>query len=112
MRISIHALREEGEALKIEELVNKIISIHALREEGELGTAALIQSKEISIHALREEGDDGMGRLQGRRRHFYPRPPRGGRRVPTRPRMPMKKISIHALREEGDTWTWTSWATT
>ena len=34
--------------------------------------------------------------------HFYPRPPRGGRRShrPGEPRGP--DISIHALREEGD----------
>ena len=40
----------------------------------------------ISIHALREEGDQ---EIQGTKRgaeHFYPRPPRGGRRrcVPKR----------------------------
>ena len=35
--------------------------------------------------------------------HFYPRPPRGGRRVTVRPEVTVKVISIHALREEGDT---------
>ena len=33
----------------------------------------------ISIHALREEGDRSRSRPTGRRRNFYPRPPRGGR---------------------------------
>ena len=33
---------------------------------------------------------------------FYPRPPRGGRRVGGAGRQPTKDISIHALREEGD----------
>ena len=35
---------------------------------------------DISIHALREEGDTGCGRSAGNQTHFYPRPPRGGRR--------------------------------
>ena len=33
---------------------------------------------------------------------FYPRPPRGGRRVTLRPTSKLHRISIHALREEGD----------
>ena len=33
----------------------------------------------ISIHALREEGDPKALSGRKRRRHFYPRPPRGGR---------------------------------
>ena len=35
-------------------------------------------------------------------RHFYPRPPRGGRRVLRRGDPDPQPISIHALREEGD----------
>ena len=36
------------------------ISIHALREEGDtLSTAWMEQGEAISIHALREEGDHG-----------------------------------------------------
>ena len=34
--------------------------------------------------------------------HFYPRPPRGGRRPKTCPQYRNWPISIHALREEGD----------
>ena len=37
--------------------VNRKISIHALREEGDLRQAFQIQKLLISIHALREEGD-------------------------------------------------------
>ena len=33
------------------------ISIHALREEGDDSTLSVSESAEISIHALREEGD-------------------------------------------------------
>ena len=35
-------------------------------------------------------------------RHFYPRPPRGGRRHQHKPSRGFVLISIHALREEGD----------
>ena len=34
--------------------------------------------------------------------HFYPRPPRGGRRAPLLTPRDSSRISIHALREEGD----------
>ena len=37
-------------------------------------------STTISIHALREEGDHSTNFAAGVRFHFYPRPPRGGRR--------------------------------
>ncbi len=39
------------------------------------------QAGRISIHALREEGDQGPRSEAGHRTDFYPRPPRGGRRV-------------------------------
>ena len=79
-RISIHALREEGDGLlhkgqppcsnfyprpprggRLTDVANAIsalgISIHALREEGD-GFYIMEQLGEgISIHALREEGD-------------------------------------------------------
>ena len=57
-RISIHALREEGDCRYI---------FHAGGQAG------------ISIHALREEGDARLHGIQAGRIHFYPRPPRGGR---------------------------------
>ena len=39
---------------------------------------------------------------KARQRHFYPRPPRGGRRSSGESILPLEEISIHALREEGD----------
>ena len=36
MGISIHALREEGDADVVKQRVDFLISIHALREEGDL----------------------------------------------------------------------------
>ena len=56
----------------------------------------------ISIHALREEGDASAFLLFWRVRNFYPRPPRGGRRLRQPSCRPPQRISIHALREEGD----------
>ena len=80
-----------------------LISIHALREEGDLAALEKQETPEpISIHALREEGDPRkavtggnqgvflstpsarraticLGDSAGHIRHFYPRPPRGGR---------------------------------
>ena len=55
------------------------ISIHALREEGDGRTGRYAGYSAISIHALREEGDQD-GRCSGLGCYdFYPRPPRGGR---------------------------------
>ena len=56
----------------------------------------------ISIHALREEGDTSASSAGSNRTYFYPRPPRGGRRVSVGYRIDTIEISIHALREEGD----------
>ena len=78
------------------------ISIHALREEGDLWVSIQITVNSISIHALREEGDRRAHLFAIPRYDFYPRPPRGGR--PNEPGFaPLyDEISIHALREEGD----------
>ena len=59
VRISIHALREEGDrvAYYLDMGLGKI-SIHALREEGDhFALLSLCGHIRISIHALREEGD-------------------------------------------------------
>ena len=130
-----------------EHLHRQHISIHALREEGDARREPLKGAANISIHALREEGDPltaenvadvvaflstpsarrATCRGKSLRRpcaNFYPRPPRGGRPRTRRTRpSPMTflstpsarratacvgvlvragEISIHALREEGD----------
>ena len=78
------------------------ISIHALREEGDPTAGGRSGWTGISIHALREEGDiRQLNKLQAAV-NFYPRPPRGGRRTAPRPVRWWQRISIHALREEGD----------
>ena len=79
------------------------ISIHALREEGDrLRPRSCVVFSHISIHALREEGDAHRRRAALDCLHFYPRPPRGGRPIWVLSRLVSREISIHALREEGD----------
>ena len=104
LRISIHALREEGDLYEMcYDALELLISIHALREEGDempskmfsfsfsfLSTPSARRAtgaagpsrrpQRISIHALREEGDGEDGDVA---HHTV-------------------VISIHALREEGD----------
>ena len=59
---------------------DQLISIHALREEGDANTAKQRVDFFISIHALREEGDFRWLSFVRCVIYFYPRPPRGGRR--------------------------------
>ena len=79
-KISIHALREEGDLLVDTPGRLRCISIHALREEGDrFNSYSERFGHYISIHALREEGDVPLPPLRQGIRYFYPRPPRGGR---------------------------------
>ena len=102
-RISIHALREEGDDRGVHQAARpSAISIHALREEGDAALRLLHPRRPISIHALREEGDRARLVQPLPEVNFYPRPPRGGRRRWCRAAPSRSQISIHALREEGD----------
>ena len=78
------------------------ISIHALREEGDGHDRQEQAADGISIHALREEGDCKASPYEHHQGYFYPRPPRGGRLQGQLPFDAPYLISIHALREEGD----------
>ena len=123
--ISIHALREEGDA------VGKDLYLCAFKF---LSTPSARRATcpykhpgsvcAISIHALREEGDTAHTIFGDVQADFYPRPPRGGRHAhiygvevdfkflstPSARRATVeadlltavRAISIHALREEGD----------
>ena len=102
--ISIHALREEGDdffsflcysctdfyprpprggrlSAERTSVTSIPISIHALREEGDPVGVAAVRQQIISIHALREEGDAAGTDGAQDQKHFYPRPPRGGRHI-------------------------------
>ena len=67
------------------------------------------QITRISIHVLREEGDCPPRLSRPQIRHFYPRPPRGGRLQQRLVHSGILRISIHALREEGDSTRWIRW---
>ena len=57
-KISIHALRGEGDFISImKKRRSGGISIHALRGEGDEVVGNIYDNKLISIHALRGEGD-------------------------------------------------------
>ena len=80
--ISIHALREEGDMLGSAEAANEAIflSTPSARRATRYPCAG-VRLHLISIHALREEGDDGAIQSGDSSTDFYPRPPRGGRRL-------------------------------
>ena len=102
--ISIHALREEGDAGRLLFLsmlcyfyprpprggrlgavtakhgVMQFLSTPSARRATRRTMASALAS-DISIHALREEGDHPASKHRPRHCHFYPRPPRGGRRL-------------------------------
>ena len=63
--ISIHALLAEG--------VDNI-SIHALREEGDAIRPGIVEVQIISIHALREEGDIKAGAIPTKDKRFLSTP--------------------------------------
>ena len=124
-KISIHALREEGDAFQKLLLVFDclFLSTPSARRATVLADVSITDFV-ISIHALREEGDGIPDVIREQIRNFYPRPPRGGRHItiismqnfgnfyPRPPRggrptvspvaVVAPAISIHALREEGD----------
>ena len=61
-RISIHALRVEGDlAAFLNKMLEELISIHALRVEGDPDSPPTFGGIFISIHALRVEGDSKNG---------------------------------------------------
>ena len=125
-KISIHALREEGDhrhKQAAEDLHHfyprpprggrlhavfcprllVAISIHALREEGDSRRTSSRSAFDYFYPRPPRGGRPAALSPSGRpQRYFYPRPPRGGRRR-RRQRFPDPvAISIHALREEGD----------
>ena len=74
-RISIHALREEGDPEQRNLCTGQHISIHALREEGDLHECRLRDVLvSISIHALREEGDQSNSNIRKHRVQFLSTP--------------------------------------
>ena len=78
------------------------ISIHALREEGDAPSGRNTPDTP-NFYPRPPRGGRLEGAVHGiKTKDFYPRPPRGGRRAVNALLSPFKPISIHALREEGD----------
>ena len=88
--------------LPVREAQRRPISIHALREEGDAAFEAGYGFMPISIHALREEGDSSTTMRSFWLKLFLSTP--SARRATGRREPPQTctGISIHALREEGD----------
>ena len=103
VKISIHALREEGDRRKPRKSGAIFISIHALREEGDYTILDILRHKIgfLSTPSARRATETHAGRNPAVK-HFYPRPPRGGRHRKSLRFRSAPTISIHALREEGD----------
>ena len=80
LKISIHALREEGDMAPPMSLhsVLTFLSTPSARRVTDL-TLDIFQHIQISIHALREEGDFRSVWSSTKSKDLYPRPPRGGR---------------------------------
>ena len=100
--ISIHALREEGDPFRLPCAMSEVISIHALREEGDTSSTYQIPAPRHFYPRPPRGGRPARLLSQTRQRNFYPRPPRGGRPYITATPTTLSNISIHALREEGD----------
>ena len=82
IKISIHALREEGDDVGVDDVVHiaRFLSTPSARRATRASSTATSTCS-----------------------YFYPRPPRGGRPDRFPPLSQTGGISIHALREEGDT---------
>ena len=81
----------------------KKISIHALREEGDAAVQGVCQSLEHFYPRPPRGGRPStLSSIYSSIKDFYPRPPRGGRHAKPGYIFQHRKISIHALREEGD----------
>ena len=88
--------------MELEAYGHSKISIHALREEGDVKASVHLQTAYISIHALREEGDPEPDSCDCEFVVFLSTP--SARRATELHsfRQGQSEISIHALREEGD----------
>ena len=103
IKISIHALREEGDEVNFAGLVKATVflSTPSARRatdsfEGQFGLF------DISIHALREEGDQAASPEAIQPKEFLSTPSARRATAAAVALAFARAISIHALREEGD----------
>ncbi len=102
-KISIHALREEGDYAMIwqEWFRDQFLSTPSARRATTKKAAQRFEEKFLSTPSARR-ATPRMPYGFSCRCYFYPRPPRGGRRHQVDHVRHIGVISIHALREEGD----------
>ena len=105
--ISIHALREEGDAVQSRLQVQQRYFYprpprggRPSRHQACHDTCEFLSTPSARRATYRHGAQESKGF------DFYPRPPRGGRRRRTRRPARPRRISIHALREEGDAGVW------
>ena len=100
--LSTPSARRATASWKLYLLTGKI-SIHALREEGDRKNLAHVHDVIVFLSTPSARRATFSARRAGRYwMHFYPRPPRGGRLWAQDAANRLLAISIHALREEGD----------
>ena len=101
--ISIHALREEGDASSWRAPLSPENFYPRPPRGGRLMVVLppLCRCRFLSTPSARRATSPLSGALPPRL-YFYPRPPRGGRHGAACSSQRPKAISIHALREEGD----------
>ena len=101
--ISIHALREEGDAAATATTGHDRYFYPRPPRGGRPKADALLKLYDqfLSTPSARRATPDSWHR-PSHRHYFYPRPPRGGRLAESWALVRPMSISIHALREEGD----------
>ena len=103
VEISIHALREEGDAeLCLQSADTEDFYPRPPRGGRRDAVEAVAQLERISIHALREEGDKSPLAARSTLPKFLSTPSARRATKPRRRERSGQNISIHALREEGD----------
>ena len=102
-QISIHALREEGDAQIVENFLSTIRFLSTPSARRATSTRWQQSWQRWNFYPRPPRGGRRQRASPARHlRDFYPRPPRGGRRLCLSGAKPLHPISIHALREEGD----------
>ena len=100
--LSTPSARRATTAFRVWLTITKI-SIHALREEGDPTGNVLCSSPAVFLSTpSARRATFCLSRRLCRCCYFYPRPPRGGRPSGRVYSLASFNISIHALREEGD----------
>ena len=101
--ISIHALREEGDLHPQGHLKSLRVFLSTPSARRATPHSFVLVARRVFLSTPSARRATPQGPLYVRQHwDFYPRPPRGGRRLVVNDLITCHVISIHALREEGD----------